>query len=256
MEEEREYQASNSHGSILVDPSEPQTSFMQQIPEPIKLIAASCLVAIIIHHFFFKGSSFRVLLGRNNDGGDFVGSDPLMEDDEEVDDEDAICSSEESSHQSLTQTTECVDAKNRKRKKQIKPAKKASANRNYDKLICNKTLPSDEDVEPTEAQDVANSSLDQDTSSLNPSTEPETQTQQQQQEQEQPPPIQLHSQATHPGLSAYYNWHATITSLYRIYAISTTDIFTNTFHPAVLPMHPSSERGNVAINITVSNHTR
>lgn len=272
--EETHYQSSNNyHDSIIIEDNEapPQassssSSFLQQIPELVKLIVASFLVAIILHHFFLKdenkrSSSFRVLLGSKDgvDGGNIVGSDPLME---EVDDEDAKISSEEvsSQHESSLPQTKCVEAKVKKRKKQIKPAKKASANRNYDKLICNKTLPSDDDddiIEPTKSKDVTNSSLEQDTSSSsNPSSQPGNQTQQQEQEQSPPPPLQLHSQATHPGLSAYYNWHATITSLYRIYAIPTTDIVTNTFHPAILPMQPSSERGNIAVNITVSNQTR
>jgi len=269
MEEGDHQSSNNSHDSIIIDNEASSSSFLQQfLPEPIKLIAASFLVAFILHHFFFKEQkkkwlSFRVLLGISTDdgvdGGNILGSvDALIE--EEEDDEYAISSSEEVlSHQSLPQTTtECVETKVKKRKKQMKPAKKASETRNYDKLICNKTLPSDDDIEPTEAQDVTNSSLDQDkTSSSSTSTQPETQTQQQQQQEEQ---LQLHSQATHPGLSAYYNWHSTITSLYRIYAIPSTDIVTtnNTLqqHPAVLPMHPSSERGNIGINITVVNQTR
>lgn len=261
MEEGGGYHSSSSHDSIIKDEEARASSFLQQIPEPIKLIAASFLVAIILHHFFFfKGSSFCVFLGSKNDGvdgGNIIGSGPLIQKDDDDEDDDAICSSEEvTPHESLTQTTEPVETKVKKRKKQIKPARKASANRNYDKLICNKTLPSDDDIEPKDAQDVTTSSLEQDTSSsLNPSKEPKTQTEQQQQE-ESPPPIQLNSQENHPGLSAYYAWHATITSLYRIYAIPSRDIFTNTFHPAVLPIHPSSERGNVAVNITVSNQTR
>eukprot|EP00574_Skeletonema_japonicum_P010440 CAMPEP_0201731412 /NCGR_PEP_ID=MMETSP0593-20130828/25622_1 /ASSEMBLY_ACC=CAM_ASM_000672 /TAXON_ID=267983 /ORGANISM="Skeletonema japonicum, Strain CCMP2506" /LENGTH=553 /DNA_ID=CAMNT_0048224179 /DNA_START=60 /DNA_END=1721 /DNA_ORIENTATION=+ len=266
--EEREYQsATNSHhGSIMIDNEEqPQASasFLQKIPEPIKLIAASFLVAILLHHFFFKdnkrsSSSSRLLHGSNDgaDGGNLLGSvdHPLIEEHEDYGDEDANSSSASEevpevvpSHQSLPQTTRCVEAKVKKRKKQIQPAKKASANRNYDKLICNKT--EGDDIEPTATEDVnvTSSPLDQE----NPSTEPENQ-----QEEQSPPPIQLHSQATHPGLFAYYNWHATITSLYRIYSIPSRDIFTNTFHPAILPMHPSSERGNIAINITVVNQTR
>jgi len=115
--------------------------------------------------------------------------------------------------------------------------------RNYDKFICEKAPSTDDDVDAT-----TNSSLEQDTASIPP---PKTETQIQQ----QPPPLQLHSQAKHPGLTAYYNWHATITSLYRIYAIPSRDIFTNTFNPAILPMHPSSERGYIAVNITVVNQT-
>ncbi|EJK60037.1 hypothetical protein THAOC_19681 [Thalassiosira oceanica] len=51
--------------------------------------------------------------------------------------------------------------------------------------------------------------------------------------------IQLKSQSAHPGLNGYYNWHSSVTSMYRMYAIPSKS------QPAVLPIHPSSERGNV-----------
>ena len=61
--------------------------------------------------------------------------------------------------------------------------------------------------------------------------------------------IQLRSQATHPGMNGYYNWHSSVTSMYRIYAIPSQS------QPAVLPIHPSSERGNVPVHIEVRNYS-
>mmetsp|Transcript_9170 Transcript_9170/g.15594 ORF Transcript_9170/g.15594 Transcript_9170/m.15594 type:complete len:521 (-) Transcript_9170:85-1647(-) len=179
---------------------------------------------------------------------------------EEEEEEDIISSEQAPLHQSSSQT-KCVgvEADTKKRKKVVnKPAKKASAIRNYNKLICKEALlPSDDNNGgksiTADATNSTNSSSEQDSAS-SPSTE--TTGTQIQQQPTPPPPLKLHSQANHPGLSAYYNWHATITSLYRIYAIPNRDIFTNTFNPAILPMHPSSERGNIAVNITVANQTR
>ena len=73
--------------------------------------------------------------------------------------------------------------------------------------------------------------------------------------------VELKSQTNHPGLQGYYNWHSTITSLYRIYAIPYyEEVTTSTnnkkiYHQATLPMHPSSERGQVPLYIEVTNHT-
>mmetsp|Transcript_6539 Transcript_6539/g.14824 ORF Transcript_6539/g.14824 Transcript_6539/m.14824 type:complete len:499 (-) Transcript_6539:165-1661(-) len=61
--------------------------------------------------------------------------------------------------------------------------------------------------------------------------------------------IQLKSQSAHPGLNGYYNWHSSVTSMYRMYAIPSKS------QPAVLPIHPSSERGNVPVHIEVRNYT-
>ena len=63
--------------------------------------------------------------------------------------------------------------------------------------------------------------------------------------------VQLRSQSAHPGMNGYYNWHSSVTSLYRIYAIPSK---TKT-QPAVLPIHPASERGNVPVHIEVRNYT-
>ncbi|EJK45731.1 hypothetical protein THAOC_35637, partial [Thalassiosira oceanica] len=59
----------------------------------------------------------------------------------------------------------------------------------------------------------------------------------------------LKSQSAHPGLNGYYNWHSSVTSMYRMYAIPSKS------QPAVLPIHPSSERGNVPVHIEVRNYT-
>ena len=73
------------------------------------------------------------------------------------------------------------------------------------------------------------------------------------------PPIHLHTKAQHPGLEAYYHWKSTIMSLYRVYSIplysypEITD--NNKIQNAVLPMHPSSERGQTAVYIEVTNMT-
>ena len=251
---ERDDQSSNSYGSSSssssssFDDVEPPASFIQQIPEVVKLIMASFFVAIVVHNFFFKEkkrpsslSSGTSRLLHDNTARDVSGcilgsGDALLEeDDDDGEFDESIISEQAPPHQVETETF--GDSKGKKKK--VKPTKKASMKRNYDKLVSEK-----EEVEPpTTADATENSSLEQD-----PPPENETQPQ-------QPPPLKLHSQAKHPGLSAYYNWHATITSLYRIYAIPSRDIITNTFNPAVLPMHPSSERGNVAINITVANQT-
>ena len=83
-------------------------------------------------------------------------------------------------------------------------------------------------------------------------------TKQQQQTPASQPPIELKSQAKHPGLHHYYKWHATSTSLYRVYAIPFYENEAGNgkkYHPAILPMHPSSERGNVSVYIEVTNRT-
>jgi len=238
---------------------EPLTSFIRHIPEVVKLIAASLFVAIALHNFFLRKkrpSSNSGGVANNNILGTTV--EPSIEEEEE--EEDIISSEQAPLHQSSSQT-KCVgvEADTKKRKKVVnKPAKKASAIRNYNKLICKEALlPSDDNNGgksiTADATNSTNSSSEQDSAS-SPSTE--TTGTQIQQQPTPPPPLKLHSQANHPGLSAYYNWHATITSLYRIYAIPNRDIFTNTFNPAILPMHPSSERGNIAVNITVANQTR
>ena len=72
-------------------------------------------------------------------------------------------------------------------------------------------------------------------------------------------PIKLHTKAQHPGLEAYYHWKSTIMSLYRVYAIplhSYPRVTGNDrIQNAALPMHPSSERGQTAIYIEVTNMT-
>ena len=261
-----------NHGGSVITEEKPlaAASFIHiQIPEPVKLLAASFLVAIVIHHFFRgkkkkRPSSFRVLHATTRASGEILGSaDPLTETNATNEDGDAIISPSEeapSNHSSLSQTKRLESKVKVKKKKKVKPSKLASETRNYDKLICEKPVApmKDDDVEPpSTAKDTTKSSLEQDASSLSsPTTVIEAQIQ-----QKSPHPIQLHSQAQHPGLSAYYNWHSTITSLYRIYSVPSRDIFNNNnnntiFHPAILPMHPSSERGNVAINITVINQTK
>ncbi|KAK1735787.1 hypothetical protein QTG54_013493 [Skeletonema marinoi] len=232
---------------------EPLTSFIRHIPEVVKLIAASLFVAIALHNFFLRKkrpSSNSGGVANNNILGTTVETS--------IEEEEDIISSEQAPlHQSSSQT-KCVgvEADTKKKKKVVnKPAKKASAIRNYNKLICKEALlPSDDsNGGKSITADATNSSSEQDSAS-SPSTE--TTGTQIQQQPTPPPPMKLHSQANHPGLSAYYNWHATITSLYRIFAIPNRDVFTNTFNPAILPMHPSSERGNIAVNITVANQTR
>jgi hypothetical protein len=74
-------------------------------------------------------------------------------------------------------------------------------------------------------------------------------------------PVKLHSKAEHPGLAAYYHWKSTLTSLYRVYAVPlhsyphTSYGTNNRVKEAVLPMHPSSERGQTAVYIEVTNFT-
>jgi hypothetical protein len=75
-----------------------------------------------------------------------------------------------------------------------------------------------------------------------------------------PPPVKMHSKAEHPGLEAYYHWKSTLTSLYRVYAVPLhsyphTSYGTKQIKEAVLPMHPSSERGQTAVYIEVTNFT-
>lgn len=142
------------------------------------------------------------------------------------------------------------------KKVKLAAAKMASDKRNYDRLICKVVHDDDDNDKPKEGDDGAAKG-----------GASESKPQQQQQEQQEstaaqptPPslPLKLHSQTNHPGLTAYYNWHATITSLYRIYTIPSYDTSntTSTFIPAILPMQPSSERGKVAIHITVYNQTQ
>jgi hypothetical protein len=149
-------------------------------------------------------------------------------------------------------------------------AKMASDKRNYDKLMCkvvhdddnDDKKPNEEEEEEEDGGGRAGATIAEKSSK---SSESKSQQQEEQEASAQPSPpslpLKLHSQTNHPGLTAYYNWHATITSLYRIYAIpsydtSNTTNNNKTFIPAILPMQPSSERGKVAINITVYNQTQ
>ncbi len=68
-----------------------------------------------------------------------------------------------------------------------------------------------------------------------------------------PMPLELKSQAKHPGLQRYYNWQTVLASLYRVYAIPSYN--KRDYHEATLPMHPSSERGKQAVEIQVINST-
>lgn len=261
-------------------------SFVTAIPEVVKLIAASLFVAIILHHFFFRekrssmtsrrsgGESSASISARHvarhgdhlrgggsSDKGYILGSGDASLEKEDVDaDNDGEPSDESVPKQSRKQQVTDDDMKIGKKKlnkvKQLSAKnEKASMKRNYDKLICDKGPKSNEeddldDSERTGAVVIKPSTLAQ-ASNSRPVSSSETQLQQHQQK-----PQKLHSQAKHPGLSSYYNWHATTTSLYRIYAIPSRDTRTNTFHPAILPMHPSSERGKTSIHITVVNQTR
>ncbi|KAL7521102.1 hypothetical protein ACHAWX_005794 [Stephanocyclus meneghinianus] len=77
--------------------------------------------------------------------------------------------------------------------------------------------------------------------------------------------IHLHTKPHHPGLKGYHYWQSTITSLYRIYSIplysypnnsnNERGSSDNSFLKAILPMHPSSERGQVPVDIQVTNRT-
>ena len=74
------------------------------------------------------------------------------------------------------------------------------------------------------------------------------------------PTVELHTTAKHPGLEAYYHWKSTIMSLYRVYAIPLYSYPPSAdgashIQDAILPMQPSSERGNTPVYIEVMNLT-
>lgn len=68
--------------------------------------------------------------------------------------------------------------------------------------------------------------------------------------------VTLRSKAEHPDLGAYHRWKAIVTSLYRVYAVPLVGVTNpDAIREAVLPTYPSSERGNTALHVEVTNRT-
>ena len=270
-----------------VPSSSPLASYIQQLPEIVKLILATIFVAVVIHVFLSSrrnsNDDIQILRAELSGGGAVGSSDNNMAADEDeiisggqkLGDDASSRSSPEESDLANESTT---SMEKKKKKKQINNVE----NRNYDALICKK-----EEEEPAAADEVGVTNNDKTeksksnqkddeaddedapTSNHNSDTDTDAATQEEGEEPADPPApvIELKSQTNHPGLHGYYNWLSTITSLYRIYAIpyyenstissssSNNNNNNATYHQAHLPMHPSSERGNVPLYIEVTNLT-
>ena len=273
-----------------VPSSSPLASYIQQLPEIVKLILATIFVAVVIHVFLSSrrnsNDDIQILRAELSGGGAVGSSDNMAADEDEIisggqklgDDASSRSSPEE--FDLANESTTSMEKK-KKKKKQLNNVE----NRNYDALICKK-----EEEEPAAADEVGvtnngkaekspsnqkdDKADDEDAPTSNHNSDTDTATQEEEEEPADLPPapvIELKSQTNHPGLHGYYNWLSTITSLYRIYAIpyyenstiSSSSSSSNnnnnynnaTYHQAHLPMHPSSERGNVPLYIEVTNLT-
>mmetsp|Transcript_8175 Transcript_8175/g.16776 ORF Transcript_8175/g.16776 Transcript_8175/m.16776 type:complete len:603 (-) Transcript_8175:60-1868(-) len=253
---------------------------LSQTPEFVKLIATSLFVAVVIQRLIFRGrnptgshsrgnSSWRGNSENNIVGTASVSSQPdsnekaarnrnydrlrTCKSDNETKDDSLVTDN------SLAKPLKSTVGSMRKSKKN----NVGVAKRNYDKLVS----PKKTDASTCEISNVASNHPRDQSSNNNP---------QYRLEAPNTPPIQLHSKACHPGLTAYYNWLSTTTSLYRIYSIpsyanvsvrSDSSLSQNepsatvsvdsesTFYPAILPMQPSSERGQVPVYLEVTNRT-
>ena len=215
-------------------------SFIQQLPENVKLLLATIFIAIIIHIFI----TIRQRQRNINDGIDrlrddlsgrgAVGSCSV---DTTISGSSSVAANEKDGQ--VLGNIQSSDDTEEKPKRRINNV----ANRNYDALI-NKIEPNEEEDDEQEEvgefggicrgkkKKKTKQTIEIAVDDSPPQPEPE------------PPLIELKSQASHPGLQGYYNWHSTITSLYRIYAVpfyETNNTSNNaTYHKAILPMHPSS----------------
>mmetsp|Transcript_37736 Transcript_37736/g.90955 ORF Transcript_37736/g.90955 Transcript_37736/m.90955 type:complete len:554 (+) Transcript_37736:302-1963(+) len=267
----------NNEWSVNTSPP----SFIQDLPEFVKLILASLLVAITLHAYF---SARRNKVNELQRGPDIngrvgaVGSNSVGN----SDDNGVSVDQDEKSSISINEGTATISSKeggqtlgstaspeNPATKK--KNAKRNDvSNRNYDALICKISAKEDDEGMQQKisgkSSTGSNSESKAETTPEEGSNTPNSGIKKNGNDEallesriidEQPaplPPIELKSQANHPGLQGYWNWHATITSLYRIYTIPSRDR-ENNYHQAVLPMHPSSERGQVPVYIEVTNRT-
>ncbi|KAL7549517.1 hypothetical protein ACHAWF_012781 [Thalassiosira exigua] len=257
-------------------PSPPvPASLVGALPEPAKLALASLFVALLLHAFFAarrrdKSEGAPIVRGRVGAVGTATGGDPGG-----AEGRDGRRGESESGDDKREEGQVIGGAE---LDKEVGKKKKASrndvANRNYDALVCKKDEGSVDDLldgstskpvkkthkgksrkrnkqklQPNvgDVTDDVTSSVDGELSKESSPLPP-------------PPPIELKSQAKHPGLRGYCNWHATITSLYRIYAIPSYSYDSSApngrrHNQAILPMHPSSERGLVSLYIEVTNRT-
>jgi len=228
-------------------------SFIQQLPENIKLLIATLFVAIIIHIFItIRQRQHNIINGIDRLRDDLSGRGAVGNcsvDDASGDDAVAI----EKDGQVLGSDAQSLEEKPKRRINNI-------ANRNYDALI-NKIEPNeDDDDEQEEVGEFGGICRGKKKKKSNPKSISEEPSVSSPQPQPEPPQIELKSQANHPGLKGYYQWHSTITSLYRIYAVPFYSYETNNtnntkYHEAILPMHPSSERGAIPVYIEVVNQT-
>ncbi len=253
---------------------------LSQTPDYVKLIATSLFVAAAIQRFVFKGrnstGSTNYSWGVNSESN-VVGTAAAVGSRPDADTQaaryrnyDRLIPSKPDRETKVTdQVTDDSSALPHKCKvrpiNKSKKKKSSVAKRNYDKLVA----PKEPDGSGCEKSNVT---------SKDPIAESSNNNTQTQLEALNTPPIQLHSKACHPGLTAYYNWLSTTTSLYRIYSIpsysnaslrSNSSLSRNdpsaivsahvhsgsTFHPAILPMQPSSERGQVPVYLEVTNQT-
>lgn len=251
----------------------PRAQFIQELPEFVKLILATILVALVVHFFLAARRNnndespivhgWVGAVGSSSEGPSECVDDDLDEIGDNVDDD----SNKEDGQVLGESAVPEEEAATKKTKKVPRDAKKE---RNYDKLICKKEDEiSTDDGAKNESANVKTTAKsnkkDDDAASQSNNAEDDAPAEPNDTAPEEPPPppppMELKSQAKHPGLQGYYNWHSTITSLYRIYAIPHQQVELSSggahtkFHQAVLPMHPSSERGQVSIYIEVVNRT-
>lgn len=237
-------------------------SFIQQLPENVKLLLATIFIAIIIHIFI----TIRQRQRNINDGIDRLRDDISgrgavgscsVTDTTIISGSSSVAANEKDGQ--VLGNIQSSDDTEEKPKRRINNV----ANRNYDALI-NKIEPNeeedDEQEEVGEFGGICRGKKKKNSKQKSTSEEQELAVDDSPRQPEpEPPQIELKSQANHPGLTGYYNWHSTITSLYRIYAVpfyETNNTSNNaTYHKAILPMHPSSERGSLPIYIEVINHT-
>ena len=229
------YNNNNNDKEWINNLSSQPPSFIQQLPENIKLVLATIFVAIILHIFI----TIRQRQNNINDGIDRLRDDLRGRGAVGSRSVDDASGDDEKYGQVLGSDAQSSDDTEEKPKRRINNV----ANRNYDALI-NKIEPNEEEDDEQEEvgefgsicrgkkKKKTKQTIEIAVDDSPPQPEPE------------PPLIELKSQASHPGLQGYYNWHSTITSLYRIYAVpfyETNNTSNNaTYHKAILPMHPSS----------------
>eukprot|EP00804_Cyclotella_cryptica_P004003 CCRYP_013913-RA/>CCRYP_013913-RA protein AED:0.15 eAED:0.15 QI:307/1/1/1/1/1/2/678/442 len=255
---------------------------------------ASVIVAVVLHKLF-RSSGKKELVGGNVLGSAVATAPVTAATDQGTDPNESISLTSnvvESKDDRLTPSTEHLDQtvllhdasshihrdsndKDCKKPTPLSRGKKsknlihkdAASIRNYDKLVTTCTMNEDENLS------LSTPPMDKKQDFMASQTSTPISSQHAYQQSNEPIPnstgdnnetIYLHTKPHHPGLKGYHYWQSTINSLYRIYAVphysypndNNEEGSSNTsFLKAVLPMHPSSERGQVPIDLEVTNRT-